>query len=95
MENVQKGGLVGQKSQEIWWENVVVNSDEGDEPKGGMVLSEADEGGKWKKWKEVRLFLSKWMEGTEEEGGNANDSAKVELGIGWSWICWSWNLQIE
>jgi hypothetical protein len=33
---------------------------------------------------EVRLFLSKWMEGTEDEGGNANDLAKVELGIGWS-----------
>jgi hypothetical protein len=49
-----------------------------------MVLSEADEGGRWRKWMEVGLFLSKGMEGTEEEGENANDLAKVELGIGWS-----------
>jgi hypothetical protein len=49
-----------------------------------MVLFKADGGEKWRKWMEVGLFLSKWMEGTEEEGGNANDSAKVELGIGWS-----------
>jgi hypothetical protein len=45
-----------------------------------MVLSEADEGGRWRKWMEVGLFLSKWMEGMEEEGGNANEQ-KVWLGM--------------
>jgi hypothetical protein len=35
-----------------------------------------------RKWMEVGLFLSKWMEGMEEEGGNANDSAKCLVGNG-------------
>jgi hypothetical protein len=55
------------------------------EKNGMMILSKGDEGGKWRNWRnwmKVGLFLSKWMEGTEEEGGNANSLAKCWVGNG-------------